>query len=307
MSQPRAIVPGATYLLTRRVLRRHFLLRPDSAITQLVIYTLALSAQRYGILVHALCVMSTHLHLVVTDTRGELPRFLQRFHRLVALGTKVLRAWEGPVWDHGATSAVHLTTRDALVEKIAYTLANPVVAGLVQHAHQWPGAKVLVGELGCGALRAQRPEIYFNSKNTEWPEEAAISITIPPVIANSETDGFRHEVAAKLDQYERRARASLEQQGLGFLGRARASKVSPYKRAKTIEPLRELNPTFAVGRGRTGALNNAIAAVRAFRAAYRKSLEQWRAGARSIIFPTGTWWMRVFHGASVDEGERAAA
>ena len=95
MSQPRTIVPGATYLLTRRVLRRYFLLRPDSAITQLIIYTLTVTARRYGILVHALCVMSTHLHLVVTDTRGELPRFLQQFHRLVALGTKVLRAWEG--------------------------------------------------------------------------------------------------------------------------------------------------------------------------------------------------------------------
>src|SRR6185436_11619100 len=106
MSQPRAIIPGATYLLTRRTLRRHLLFRPDAAITQLIIYTLAVSARRYGIHVHALCAMSTHLHIVVTDVHGLLPRFLQFFHRLVALGTKVLRAWEGPVWDHEATSTV---------------------------------------------------------------------------------------------------------------------------------------------------------------------------------------------------------
>src|SRR5690242_11182517 len=70
MSLPREIVPGTTYLITRRTLRRHLLLRPDEAITQLLVYLLAVSAPRYGLQVHALCAMSTHLHLVVTDVQG---------------------------------------------------------------------------------------------------------------------------------------------------------------------------------------------------------------------------------------------
>lgn len=307
MSQPRAIVPGATYLLTRRVLRRHFLFRPDSAITRLVIYTLAVSAHRYGILIHALCVMSTHIHIVVTDTHGELPRFLQRFHRLVALGTKILRAWEGPVWDHRATSVVRLATRDALVEKIAYTLANPVAAGLVQHAHEWPGAKVLVGDIGRGVLRVQRPEIYFNPQNHEWPTDAALAITLPPSINDCDADKFRHEITEMIDLHERQARTTLQRQRLGFLGAARARNISPYKRATSIEPLRDLNPTFAVGRRQTDAQNAAIAAVHAFRIAYRHSINQWRSGVRSVTFPAGTWWMRVFHGVNVNEGEPAVA
>ncbi|WP_437281537.1 transposase [Sorangium sp. So ce375] len=307
MSQPRAIVPGATYLLTRRVLRRHFLFRPDSAITQLVIYTLAVSAHRYGILVHALCVMSTHIHIVVTDTNGELPKFLQRFHRLVALGTKILRAWEGPVWDDRATSVVRLATREALVEKIAYTLANPVAAGLVQHACEWPGAKVSVGDIGRGLLRAQRPETYFNPQNPEWPTEAEIAIELPPSINDCDAHKFRSEINAMIDRHERQARTTLQRQGLSFLGAARARKISPYKRATSIEPLRQLNPTFAVGRERRDAQRAAITAIHAFRVAYRQSLNQWRAGIRSTTFPAGTWWMRVFHGVAVNEGELAAA
>jgi putative transposase len=307
MSQPRAIVPGATYLLTRRVLRRHFLLRPDPAITRLIIYTLAVSAERHGILVHALCVMSTHIHLVVTDTRGQLPRFLQQFHRLVALATKVLRAWEGPVWDHGATSVVHLVTRDALVEKIAYTIANPVIAGLVQHAHEWPGAKVLVDELGSGTLRAERPEVYFNPNNPQWPECAALPITFPPSAQISDADELRREIAHIVEQHERQARTTAQRKQRDFLGAVRACAISPYERATSAEPLRELNPTFAVGRGRTDAQETAIAAVRAFRAAYRQSLERWRAGVRSAVFPAGTWWMRVFHGVAVNDGELVAA
>ncbi|WP_437839139.1 transposase [Sorangium sp. So ce1153] len=307
MSQPRAIVPGATYLLTRRVLRRHFLLRPDSAITRLVIYTLAVSARRHGILVHALCVMSTHLHLVVTDTQGQLPRFLQQFHRLVALGTKVLRAWEGPMWSPGAASVVHLATRDALVEKIAYTLANPVTAGLVQHAHEWPGAKTRADDLGSGELHAKRPDAYFDPKNPQWPEEAALPITLPPSVPDIDADNFRRQITDKLEQYEQQARATAQMNRFDFLGAARACEVSPYERATSIEPLREFNPTFAVGRGHTEERKAAIAVRHAFRIAYRQSLQQWRDGARSAVFPAGTWWMHVFHGAAVNDRELVAA
>ena len=73
MSHPRQVVPLATYLISRRILRRHFLLRPDAAITGIILYTLAVSSRLFGVEVHAVCAMSTHLHLVVTDVQGVLP------------------------------------------------------------------------------------------------------------------------------------------------------------------------------------------------------------------------------------------
>jgi putative transposase len=300
MSQPREIVPGATYLLTRRALRRHMLFRPDALITQLVLYALAVSARRYGLHVHALCLMSTHLHLVVTDVEGLLPRFLQFFHRLVALGTKVLRMWEGPVWDHEPTSVVRLLTPEAVVEKIAYVLANPVAAGLVEQAHEWPGAKVLVDELGRGVLRAKRPEVYFAPTNPQWPEEATLELTLPPSIEQDAADGFRQQVRAELERQQGQARVEVEQKSVGVLGAERASTVSPYDRATSVEPLRDRNPTFAVGRGQGEAWQRAAAGVRAFRAAYHEALARWRTGVRSAVFPAGTWCMRVLHAACVD-------
>ncbi|WP_437313477.1 transposase [Sorangium sp. So ce385] len=299
MSQPRVIIPGATYLITRRILRRHHLLRPDAAITQLLIYALAVSSRRYGIEVHALCAMSTHLHLVVTDVNGVLPRFLQFFHRIAALGTKVLRAWEGPVWDHEPTSAVRLLTHTALVEKIAYVLANPVAAGLVRHAHEWPGAKVDVRELGRGVLHAVRPSVYLDPENPQWPEEATLPLALPPTVEQDSAEGFRRDVAAELERQEAQAHAKTQEQGLRFLGAERASSVSPHERATSTEALRERNPTFAVGRNQGDAWRIAGDAVRAFRASYRAALERWRSGIRSVVFPIGTWWMRTFHGASV--------
>jgi REP element-mobilizing transposase RayT len=300
MSQPRQIIPGATYFLTRRALRRHMLFRPDAAITQLVLYTLAVSARRYGLHVHALCLMSTHLHLVVTDVEGLLPRFLQFFHRLVALGTKVLRKWEGSVWDHEPTSVVRLLTPEAVVEKIAYVLANPVAAGLVEQAHEWPGAKVLVDQLGGGTLRATRPEVYFRRASPQWPEEATLELTLPPGVAQDAADDFRQKVGAELERQQGQAREEVQRKSFGVLGAERASTVSPYDRATSFEPLRGCNPTFAVGRGQPEAWKRAAAGVRAFRAAYHEALARWRTGVRSVVFPAGTWCMRVLHAACVN-------
>ncbi|WP_437751182.1 transposase [Sorangium sp. So ce1389] len=305
MSQPRNIAPGATYLITRRALRRHLLFRPDALITQLLVYTLAVSARRYNIQVHAVCAMSSHLHLVVTDPDGVLPRFLQFFHRIVALGTKVLRQWEGPVWNHEATSVVRLLTHTAVVEKIAYVLANPVAAGLVRHAREWPGAKVDVNEIGRGELRTARPSAYFDPENPKWPEQAALPLALPPAVEQDGAEGFRLAVAAEIDRREAQAHATAHRQGLRFLGAERASKISPYARATSSEALRDGNPTFAVGREQGGAWRIAAAAVRTFRAAYRASLERWRSGVRSAVFPAGTWWMRIFHGVSVTDASIA--
>ncbi|WP_437729580.1 transposase [Sorangium sp. So ce861] len=306
MSQPRQIAPGATYLLTRRVTRRHFLLRPDAAINQLLVYALAVSARRYGIEVHALCAMSTHLHLVVTDVQGVLPRFLQFYHRLVALGTKVLRQWEGPVWDHEATSVVRLVTQAAVVEKIAYVLANPVAAGLVRHASEWPGVKVDVGDLGRGALHALRPSAYLDPKNPQWVEQATLSLALPPAVEQENAEAFRLQVAAELERQEAQAHAEAEQQGRRFWGAERAREISPYERATSFEELGERNPTFAVGRNQGDAWRTVTAAVRAFRASYRTALKQWCAGVHSTLFPVGTWWMCTFHGARVNDATLAA-
>jgi REP element-mobilizing transposase RayT len=301
MSQPRQILPGSTYLFTRRILRRHLLFRPDAAINQLILYALAVSALRYGVQVHALCAMSTHLHLVVTDTRGVLPRFLQHFHRIVALGTKVLRRWEGPVWEPGATSVVKLVTPAALVEKIAYVLANPVAAGLVWDAREWPGAKVAVEDIGRGELRAARPTVYLDPDNPAWPEHATLPITLPPTIEADSAESFRRAVAAELERQQAEARAEAKRRGHRFAGAKRVAAVSPYERATSFEALRDRNPTFAVGRQHGDDWRAAAAAVRAFRASYRAALERWRAGVRDVFFPVGTWWMRAFHGAEVND------
>jgi len=298
MSRPRPVIAGSTVLVTRRTLRRHFLLRPDSDVRQLFVYALAVSAARYGMLVHAFDVMSTHYHLVATDTRGELPEFHAFFHRLVALGLKVLRKWEGTAWDDAQTSVVQLKTPEAIVNAIAYTLANPVAAGLVRHAREWPGAKSRVADLAGGRMRAARPGYYFDAENESWPDYAEVELTLPPSVRAEDADAWRDAVRASVAEHEMRGREEVADKGWRFLGAERAEKVSPYDRATSFEPLVSRNPTFAVG-GVAGAYRTAVKALREFRAAYDAALEKWCAGMRDAEFPAGTWWMVRHHGAAV--------
>jgi hypothetical protein len=60
MSLPRQILPGSTYLVTRRCTQRQFLLRPSKLTNQIILYCLALAVARTGILLHAFVALSNH-------------------------------------------------------------------------------------------------------------------------------------------------------------------------------------------------------------------------------------------------------
>jgi hypothetical protein len=300
MTQPRFIVPGTTCMITRRTLRRHHLFRPDPAIRQLYLYTLAVCAHQFGILVHTVTLMSTHEHLVVTDTRGRLPDFLCRFHRLVSLGTKALRKWEGPTWDHERPSVVRLLSEQAIIEKLAYVMANPVKAGLVRHAREWPGLTALPQDLGRRTWRVERPQLFFDADNPQWPDSIKLSLTLPSALQHShDPQQVREAVAQELAHQESLAQQEMKNRSQRVLGADRARRLSPYRRSTSFEPLSSRNPTFAVGKGQIGKFFAAVGELRAFRRAYREALERWRLGLRDVAFPRGTWCMRQLHGALV--------
>ena len=108
MTAPRQVLPGITYLVTRRCSQRQFLLRPSRASNQIFLYLLALAAARYRIRVHAFCVLSNHFHMIVTDPDAHLPAFHQFLDALVARAVNAsLGRWEA-FWAPNSYSAVRL-------------------------------------------------------------------------------------------------------------------------------------------------------------------------------------------------------
>lgn len=91
----------------------------------------------HNVCLWAYCLMPNHIHLVaVPADRGGLARALARTHRRYALLTNARHGWRGHLWQERfwsfpmSESSVPAVTR--------YVLHNPVRAGLVGRAEDWP-------------------------------------------------------------------------------------------------------------------------------------------------------------------------
>jgi len=76
-----------------------------------------------------------------------------------------------------------------------------------------------------------------------------------------------------------------------------AANVSPYRCAKSWQELGKLTPHVAAGRGQEEARIAALKELVAFRNAHAAAKARWMNGDREVVFPPGTYWMRVHHGA----------
>ena len=74
MTMPRQILPGSTWLVTRRCSERRFFSRPDRFVVRAFLYCLGYAARLFGVQLHGFVVLSNHWHAVVTDPRAVLPR-----------------------------------------------------------------------------------------------------------------------------------------------------------------------------------------------------------------------------------------
>lgn len=300
--QPRYVQPRMWVMVTRRTLRRTQLMRPDPAMNNLFLYLLGFTAQKYGVGIVAAGLLSTHEHIIAeVVNEQQLGDFLRDLHRLMALCTKVLRKWEGAVWDHEQTSVVHLRTTEAVIDKVAYVMANPVAAGLVHKASLWPGVQTLPRDLGKRVFVASRPKVFLSQDSGQWPETVLLPLVVPEQLG-LDAESLREAVAERLKEMEAAARQEVRRRGWKFLGARKVRRVSPYARARSFEPIRKRNPTFAVGPGKREAYVKAVEELRAFRRAYREAFARWREGERRVVFPAGTLLMRALHGVRVAPG-----
>jgi putative transposase len=217
MTAPRQVFRGASYLVTRRCMQRQFLLRACRVTNDIFLFALAHAAARHRVAVHAFCVLSNHFHLVVTDPHADLPRFMQDLDFLVAKAVNSsLGRWES-FWAPDTYSAVRLLSPSDIVDKSAYTLANPVQAGLVGSGDSWPGLWSAPSQIGGDAIDMKRPAHFFDPKGV-LPAQVTIRLTVPPGFDSAE--GFRERLLRELQAREEAARKRWRARG-GFLGVAR--------------------------------------------------------------------------------------
>jgi REP element-mobilizing transposase RayT len=275
-------------MITRRCTQRQFLLRPDDATNNAFTYCLIEAAQRCQVEVLLPCAMSNHYHAVIFDRYGRYPELLEHFHKMFARSQNALRGhWEN-FWSSEQACVVKLVGREAVMDKLVYTAANPVQDDLVERVHHWPGVTGLAELLTGRPLRATRPRHFFRPDGP-MPEAVEMRLTIPPEL------GPEAEVLAQLRervrQVEAERKAERRRTGGRVCGRRAVLAQSWRHQPASYEPRRNLRPRVAV-RSKWARIE-ALLRNRAFIVEYASARARWRERGPTT-FPPGTYWLRRF-------------
>jgi putative transposase len=194
----------------------------------------------------------------------------------------------GNLWSSDKTSVVLLVSDEDVLEKMAYTIANPTAAGLVRSPREWPG--VITTRIG-ERYSVDMPDVFFDPEGT-LPETVRLELTRPPIYPQLDQAQLARHLATAVERRVREARAALARQGRKFLG-AKAVLQQAFDAApQTTEPRRNPNPRIAAAHPpeRVQAIRNLLAFMRDYRAAWHA----WRHGKREQVFPAGTYALRIY-------------
>jgi len=291
VSIPREVLPGRTYMITRRCTQRQFLMRPDRETNNAFIYCLGVAAQKFGIRVLFTVAMSNHHHTGIHDPDGCYPEFIEHFHKLFAKCQNALRGrWEN-FWSSEQTSVVRLVDPNDVVDKMTYALTNPVKDNLVDKAHHWPGVTSLDFLLHRRPLTASRPKHFFREEGP-MPELVSLSFSRPEAFRHLSTTEFSAIILERVRAVEEASAAERRRTGVTLLGRKNVLAQRWRDRPTSREPRRQLSPRIAA-RSKWSRIE-ALLRNRAFRDAYIAARASFAAGVRDVLFPAGTYWLRRF-------------
>jgi hypothetical protein len=282
-------------MITRRCTQRQFIMRPDRATNNAFIYCLAEAATRHRIRILFTVAMSNHHHTGIYDPEGKYPAFIEHFHKLFAKCMNSLRGrWEN-FWSSEQTSVVRLVDPDDVLEKMVYALANPVADHLVKTVDEWPGVNAFHTIVRAGSMRAHRPPHFFRADGP-MPSSVILTFARPPGWEHLSSAEFADLLTERVRGREEMAARAREASGRRVFGRSCVLAQRWHDRPRDAEPRRDLDPRVAA-RNKWSRIE-ALLRNREFRAAYIQARDAFLRGVRDVVFPPGTWWMRVFAGAS---------
>lgn len=260
------------------------MLKPTPLSRQIFLFCLAHAARIYKVKIHAYCLMSNHYHLVLTDVLGNLPAFMSWFNEFVAKAMNTTLGRCENFWAAGTYSAVRLETFDDVMDKIVYTLANPVASLLVAKSQNWPGATSRNIPFNVEKSH-KRPHIFFR-KNGPLPESEPLTLEIPDGFEGSAKD-FKTVLNQLLAEKEQEISDDARRQKRPFMGAARAVAVNLYDKPAKPEAKRNLNPHVASKHRH--ALINALRRIKWFRNQYAAARKLFDQGDTDVVFPFGTY------------------
>ena len=282
MTQPRRHIAGQVAMLTRRCSERRYFLRPDDYINDVIPFEVGKAATRHGQHVYAVMAMSNHVHFAVGDTTGDRSDFMKDTMSQIARARNCDLDRTGHFWEAGSYGDTVLLDRNAIERKLLYTWLNPVQAGLVERAEDWPGFKILPRHWG-KKIRIEKPGKFYGRKN---PDVVEFVPRRPPGFDDMSLEEVRDHFERLLAIAEEEIASIREELGLCVSGKKAVQQTKTSQRPKTKEPRRRLNPRFATTDAKL--MTSAKSTYRTFLDRYETRRQRWVRGTKGVTFPCGT-------------------
>lgn len=189
MTRPLRIqYPGAVYHVTSRGNARQEIFLDDEDRLRFF-ETLHQVVDRFNWLCHAYCLMSNHYHLLIETVDPTLSRGMRQLNGVYTQAFNRHHNRVGHVFQ-GRFKAIHVEKEAYLIELSRYVVLNPVRAGMVRAAKDWPWSSYrataglvesprllttnwLLDQLGSDRARAQKAYRQFVSQGrgaSPWKE-----------------------------------------------------------------------------------------------------------------------------------------
>ncbi len=232
--------------------------------------------------IFAVVAMSNHLHLVLRAPGKNLSAFVGKFLEFLAKDINWLLGRTGTVFPR-RFDAQPLLDQDALHNRVAYTLNNPVAAGLVQDPGDWPGFVAVAGlaqQSSCAARYFDATAWYRAAKPSDrspyWRDTTLPLHRLPGHEAKSDGDYLHQLMGWTLGE-----------------GMARPDKILGIDGVLSADvdrrPARSRHSPRPYAFGSKEAIVAYREATRAVLASYQQCIEQLRRGDSDVSWPPGTY------------------
>jgi hypothetical protein len=192
--------------------------------------------------------MSNHLHLIVRDEAGDLASWASYFLGNFARAVNRIRRRSGSCFER-RYSAEPILDDESLVDRLAYTVTNPVKAGLCRRVCDWPGVvlfapteqreefQVSWSDTNSARQRSRRAQ----ASNGDTPKSDDLLVHGTLVIDPLPLDLGEAECSSIVDSRETELAEERRREALPYLGRARVLSQSwhsaPRKPKRSPRPL----------------------------------------------------------------------
>ena len=188
---------------------------------------------------------------------------------------------------------------EATLEDIVYTYTNPVEAGLVKWAGDWPGFTTYGWRFG-EVRRFYRPKWFYDPNNADVPDYVDVKLERPQIFLELTDDELYELIMRRVRERSIELRARNRKAGL-----RRIKGLNKVQRQKWNEPPRTESAHFK--RKPTVSARSKWTRIAALQRKQEWSLEYAEARRQTLaggdpVYPYGTYWMPRFAGARVAAG-----